>query len=181
MKECNVNELNERMRDTNSVLVDVREPAEYAGGRVSGSVLIPLGSIEQRAAEIDKDKEVYVICRTGNRSAKAQAKLSRLGFGNVTNVAGGFQAWQKNGLAFDKDDKAPWDIERQVRFVAGLLVLTGFVLSVFVHPYLIGISAFIGAGLVFSSVTNTCTMGLILMKMPWNRIKTVQGQTAESQ
>lgn len=168
MTECTVLMLNEKLGSDDLHLVDVREPVEFAGGRIEGAKLMPLGEIENRHQELDHSKPIYVICRTGNRSGKAQQKLNALGFKNVVNVQGGFNAWQNEGLAFQRDESAPWDLERQVRFVAGSFVLIGFLLSLLVHPYLIGISAFIGAGLVFSALTNTCTMGMILAKMPWN-------------
>ncbi len=169
MSECTVLTLNTKLGNEDINLVDVREPVEFAAGRIDGAKLIPLGELEKRHKEIDHSKPIYVICRTGNRSGKAQQKLSELGFENVINVQGGFKAWQNEGFDFERDVKAPWDLERQVRFVAGSFVLIGFLLSIFVHPYLIAISAFIGAGLVFSALTNTCTMGMILAKMPWNR------------
>lgn len=169
MSECTVLTLNEKLGNEDLHLVDVREYAEFAGGRVAGAKLLPLGELEKRNAELDRSKPVYVMCRTGNRSAQAQKKLKVLGFENVTNVAGGFEAWKKADLPFERDEKAPWALERQVRFVAGLLVLTGVLLSVFVHPYFIGLSGFVGAGLVFAAVTDTCTMGMILLKMPWNQ------------
>ncbi len=170
MSECTVLTLNEKLEIEDLHLIDVREYAEYAGGRVEGSKLLPLGDIEKRHKEIDHSKPIYVMCRTGNRSGQAQEKLKDLGFENVINVAGGFEDWKKENLPFEQDKKAPWDLERQVRFAAGLFVLIGFALSVLVHPYFIGIAGFIGAGLVFSAATNTCTMGLILSKMPWNRM-----------
>ncbi|NNE97913.1 MAG: rhodanese-like domain-containing protein [Pyrinomonadaceae bacterium] len=169
MSECTVLTLSEKLEKEDLHLVDVREYSEFAGGRVEGAKLLPLGEVERRHKEIDHSKPIYVMCRSGNRSAKAQKKLHDLGFENVFNVKGGFNAWKEEGLPFEKDEKAPWDLERQVRFVAGLFILTGFLLSLIVHPYLIGISVFIGAGLVFSAATNTCTMGMILSKMPWNR------------
>lgn len=169
MSECTVLTLSEKLKAKNAQLVDVREYAEFAGGRVSGAKLLPLGEIEMRNSELDRAKPVYVMCRTGNRSAQAQKKLKNLGFENVINVAGGFEAWKKADMPFERDEKAPWALERQVRFVAGSLVLIGVLLSIFVHPYFIGLSGFIGAGLVFAAVTDTCTMGMILLKMPWNR------------
>lgn len=169
MSECTVLTLNEKLGNEDLQLVDVREYAEFAGGRVVGAKLLPLGELEKRNAELDRAKQVYVMCRTGSRSAQAQKKLKALGFENVTNVAGGFEAWKKADFPFERDEKAPWALERQVRFVAGLLVLTGVLLSILVHPYFIGLSGFVGAGLVFAAVTNTCTMGMILLKMPWNQ------------
>ncbi len=178
MSECTVLTLNEKLNNDDINLLDVREYAEFAGGRVEGARLLPLGDLEKRHAEIDHSKPIYVMCRTGNRSGQAQQKLKNLGFKDVINVQGGFEAWKKEDLPYEKDEKAPWALERQVRFVAGLFVLIGFALSVLVHPYLIGISVFIGAGLVFSAVTDTCTMGLILAKMPWNRRPVSCEQTA---
>jgi rhodanese-related sulfurtransferase len=169
MSECTVLTLNKELNSGDLQLVDVREYAEFAGGRIANAKLLPLGEIEKRTAEINNTKPVYVICRTGNRSAQAQTKLKNLGFENVINVAGGFEAWKKADLPFEKDEKAPWALERQVRFTAGLLVLTGVLLSVFIHPYFIGLSGFVGAGLVFAAVTDTCAMGMMLLKMPWNR------------
>ena len=170
MSECTVLTLNKKLGNEEFHLVDVREYAEYAGGRVSGAKLLPLGDLEKRHTELDHSKPVYVMCRNGRRSAEAQKKLKELGFTNVINVAGGFEAWKKEDLPFERDEKAPWALERQVRFVAGLLVFTGVLLSVLVHPYFVWLAGFVGAGLIFAAVTDTCMMGMMLLKMPWNRI-----------
>lgn len=170
MSECTVIGLKEVLEEGKGTLVDVREYGEFAGGRVSDARLMPLGDLETRHKELDHDKPIYVMCRTGRRSAEAQKKLKALGFTNVINVVGGLEAWKSEDLPVERDEKAPWAIERQVRFVAGLIVLTGVVLAALVHPYLIGISAFVAAGLVFSAVTDSCAMGMLLLKMPWNRV-----------
>lgn len=169
MSECTVIGLREKLEDGEGMLVDVREYAEYAGGRVPDARLMPLGDLDSRHQELDHDKPIYVMCRTGRRSAEAQKKLRALGFKNVINVVGGLEAWKAEDLPVERDEKAPWAIERQVRFLAGSIVLIGIVLGALVHPYLIGISAFIGAGLVFSAATDSCAMGMMLMKMPWNK------------
>ena len=169
MSECTVIGLKEVLEEGNGTLVDVREFAEFAGERVPDARLMPLGDLEKRHLELDHEKPIYVMCRTGRRSLEAQKKLRALGFKNVINVVGGMEAWKKEELPVHKDEKAPWAIERQVRFTAGLFMLTGIALAVLVHPYLIAISAFVGAGLVFSAATDSCAMGMVLMKMPWNR------------
>lgn len=64
-------------------------------------------------------------------------------------------------------------LERQVRIAAGLLVVLGTALGYFVHPYLLGLPAFVGAGLVFAGITDTCGMGMLLAKMPWNQVAAV--------
>lgn len=152
-------------------LVDVREYPEYAGGRVPGARLIPLGEIERRASEIDHSKPVYVMCRTGRRSAEAQRRLRARGFNDVRNVTGGLVAWESCGFPVERDSGAPWSLERQVRFLAGLIVLIGILFSLFIAEEFIVISAFIGAGLVFAAITDTCAMGMLLARMPWNRAK----------
>lgn len=182
MSECTVLTLNEKLKNDEIHLMDVREAVEFAGGRISGAKLLPLGEIERRSAEIDHNKPIYVMCRSGRRSSAAQKKLNDLGFTNVINVEGGFDAWKKADLPYEMDENAPWELERQVRFVAGMFILLGFALSLLVHPYLIGISVFIGAGLTFSAATDTCTMGMILAKMPWNkRLATCDTKTSVAQ
>lgn len=171
MGECTVLTLNEKMGSEDFHLVDVREHAEYAGGRVEGAKLLPLGDLESRHGELDHSKPVYVMCRTGRRSAEAQKKLKAMGFTNVINVVGGFEAWKKEDLPFERDERAPWALERQVRFAAGLLVLAGVLLSVLVHPYFVWLAGFVGAGLTFAGATDWCGMAMLLAKMPWNRIK----------
>ena len=169
MIECDVIELKHYVQSGGRNLIDVREYPEFAGGRVNGARLIPLGDIEKRYTEIDRDKTAYLICRSGKRGSAAQKKLLSLGFSDVRNVSGGFEAWKAAGFEFKKDAKAVWSLERQVRFAAGSLVVLGVVLSLLLHPYLIILSAFVGAGLVFAAATDTCTMAMILAKMPWNK------------
>lgn len=75
-------------------VLDVREPAEYAFGHIPGAVSVPLGDLEAGIAEIDKEKETYVICRTGSRSDMAAQKLMELGFTHVKNVVPGMSKWE---------------------------------------------------------------------------------------
>lgn len=169
MTECTVITLNEKLKAENIQLIDVREQAEFAGGRVAQAKAFPLGELEKRTAELDRTKPIYLICRTGRRSLEAQKKLNTLGFSNVINVNGGFEAWKKEGLPFERDENAPWALERQVRLTAGLLVVVGVLASFLIHPNFIWLAGFVGAGLIFAAVTDTCAMGMILAKMPWNR------------
>ncbi len=169
MNECTVLGLQEHIRNDEIHLIDVREQMEFAGGRVAGASSLPLGELEQRYAEIDHSKPIYVMCRTGRRSAEAQKKLQALGFKNVVNVTGGIEAWKKENLPIERDEHAPWSIERQVRFTAGLLVFTGVVLSLLVHSYFIALAGFVGFGLAFTATIDWCGMGLLIGKMPWNR------------
>ena len=169
MNECSVIELQEQIGTGDIQLVDVREQVEFAGGRIVGAKLLPLGELENWHRELDRSQTIFVMCRTGRRSSEAQRKLQSLGFTDVVNVAGGIEAWKKNGLPVERDERAPWSIERQVRFTAGLLVLSGVMLSIFVHPYFIVLSGLVGFGLAFTASIDWCGMGLLIAKMPWNR------------
>lgn len=169
MSECTVLGLREQLENGELHLVDVREQMEFAGGRIAGASSIPLGELEERHAELDHTKPIYVMCRTGRRSAEAQRRLQALGFTNVINVAGGIEAWKQEKLPVERDEYAPWSIERQVRFTAGSLVLIGVLLAIFVHPYFIALSGLIGFGLAFTATIDWCGMGILISKMPWNR------------
>jgi rhodanese-related sulfurtransferase len=166
---CDVRELRDAIA-SGATVVDVREYPEFAGGRVPGSKLVPLGDVGARASEIARDAPVYLICRTGRRSADACRTLRTLGFENVVDVEGGITAWRDAGFDVERDAKAPWAIERQVRFVAGAIVLVGVLLAAFVAAPFVWLSGFVGAGLVFSALTDSCAMGTMLAKLPFNRV-----------
>jgi rhodanese-related sulfurtransferase len=110
-----------------------------------------------------------LICKSGGRGKQACDKLIAAGHSNVINVEGGTTAWEQAGLPIVRGKKA-MSLERQVRIAAGSLVVLGVLLS-FLNPYFIGLSAFVGAGLVFAGVTDTCGMGILISKMPWNQIR----------
>ncbi len=78
-------------------LIDVREPFEYADGHVASAVLMPLAQVVDLARDLPRDQTVYVICRSGNRSAQASEALVRAGFEDVRNVDGGMLAWASAG------------------------------------------------------------------------------------
>jgi rhodanese-related sulfurtransferase len=152
-------------------LIDVRTPVEFAEVHAEGARLVPLDALDPHAFAAGRSGEpLYVICRSGSRAAKACESLGAAGVENVFSVEGGTQAWEQGGLPVVRGRKAI-SLERQVRIAAGLLVLFGVSLGWLVHPALLGVAAFVGAGLVFSGVTDTCGMGLMLAKMPWNRVE----------
>ncbi|MBI4852415.1 MAG: rhodanese-like domain-containing protein [Acidobacteria bacterium] len=167
---CEVNELYKSLTNKEGgIVIDVREYPEYAAGRIPQSVLISVADLEKRVNQLDRSLPIYVICRSGRRSSEAQERLLALGFLDVRNVVGGMLAWQKAGFPIEREQKAPWTLERQVRFVAGLLVLIGVLLSVFIAQSFIWLSAFVGAGLIFAAVTDSCAMAMFLTHMPWNK------------
>jgi rhodanese-related sulfurtransferase len=150
-------------------VIDVREFSEFNSERIEDAHLMPLSNFERHADEIDHSKPVYLMCRSGNRATKAAEKLMRKGFTDIHVVEGGMAAWASADLPVIKGESRTWSLERQVRFAAGLLVLTGVVLGFLLTPYLFLLSGFVGAGLVFSAVTDTCGMGMVLARIPWNK------------
>jgi rhodanese-related sulfurtransferase/TusA-related sulfurtransferase len=86
----------------NIVVLDVRETAEYAFNHIPNSISIPLGELEQRLGELDKEKEIFVVCRTGNRSDLAAQKLAEKGFTKVINVVPGMSQWTGKTTSFQK-------------------------------------------------------------------------------
>lgn len=153
-------------------LIDVRTPVEFREVHVTFARNEPLDRLDptalMKARNGATQQPLYVICKSGNRANQACEKFVAAGFTNIVNVEGGTSAWEQTGLPVVRGKKAV-SLERQVRIAAGLLVLIGVALS-FVHPYWIGLSAFVGAGLVFAGVTDTCGMGMILARMPWNQV-----------
>ena len=158
-----------RKQDSGIPLIDVRTPAEYGSIHADGAVNHPMDSLEIDEIPFSKDQEIHVICQSGGRSMKVSQKLEAAGFTNVVNVEGGTSAWHAAGLLVDEGKKV-MSLERQVRIAAGSLVVIGAAVGQFVHPGGFGLSAFIGAGLVFAGVTDTCGMGMMIAKMPWNRV-----------
>lgn len=152
-------------------LIDVRTPAEFREVHAEFAVNIPSDQLDPKKV-IDEEgsprEPIYVICRTGSRACKVAERLTAAGHGQVFNVEGGTVAWEAAGLPVIRGKKTI-ALERQVRIAAGSLVLLGVALGYFIHPLGFLISAFVGAGLVFSGVTDTCGMGMLLARMPWNR------------
>lgn len=153
-------------------LIDVRAPGEFASGHVPGAHNIPLDQLGRALPELRKvagNGELAFICASGNRSAIAcqQASGDGVAAGNVT---GGTSAWAQAGKSLDAeaDARSVWAMDRQVRLAAGSLVVLGLAASL-ARPGARWLSAGVGAGLVFSAATNTCAMGNLLGRLPYNR------------
>lgn len=152
-------------------LIDVRTPVEFAELHVNGARNIPLDRLDPPALKwpnTDTGRPIYVICRSGSRGKKGREAMTAAGFTNVANIDGGTLACEAAGLPVVRGTKA-MSLERQVRIAAGGIGFLGAVLALTVDVWFAGIPAFIGAGLVFAGVTDTCGMGMLIAKMPWNR------------
>ena len=169
MKNFSVTEIFDSRKNSEHVpLIDVRTPAEYGSVHAKGAVNHPMESLNVDRLPFGKEDEIHVICQSGGRSMKVCQKLEAAGYSNVVNVEGGTSAWQASELPV-VEGKKMMSLERQVRIAAGSLIVIGAAIGQFVHPGGVGLSAFVGAGLVFAGVTDTCGMGMLIAKMPWNR------------
>lgn len=153
-------------------LIDVRTPMEFQEVHAEYARSVPLDSLDPAQVTLGRNGAesgpLYVICRSGGRSKQACEKFITAGFPDVVNVEGGTMAWVEAGLPVVRGGTGI-PLERQVRIAAGLLVLVGVLLGWLVNPGFYGLSAFVGAGLIYAGVTNRCGMGLLLARMPWNR------------
>jgi rhodanese-related sulfurtransferase len=158
------------LRDQTDVkLLDVRSPAEFEGVHIPGAYNVPLDTLGEHAAEIQRhvDETVVLVCRSGMRASQALQRLAAAGMENVHVLDGGMIAWQQAGLP-SKRGQARWDIERQVRLVAGGIVLAFVAASIWV-PALRFVAGAVGLGLAVAALSNTCLMGSLLSKLPYNR------------
>ena len=153
-----------------AVLVDVRTPVEFTDVYAEGAVNVPLDQLNPKAVMSGKalGDNVLLLCKAGTRATKAQALFAHCGYANTQVVEGGTDAWVAAGLPTVRGQSGVISLERQVRIAAGLLVLIGVIFGITFSPWFLGLAAFVGAGLTFAGITNTCGMAMILTKMPWN-------------
>lgn len=175
----NPSQFAELCKNGNIDLIDVRTPVEFREVHVEQARNVPLDRLNPttviQALGGKTDQPLYIICRSGSRGRQACEKFLAAGYSNTVNIEGGTLACIEAGLPVVRGNKA-MSLERQVRIAAGSLVLLGVILGWLVHPALYGLSAFVGAGLIFAGITDTCGMGMMLARMPWNQVKEAPAQ-----
>ncbi|MEI5009468.1 rhodanese-like domain-containing protein [Streptomyces sp. PmtA] len=150
-------------------LLDVRTPGEFRTAHIPGSYNVPLDTLREHRAELltHLDEDVVLVCRSGARAAQAEQALAEAGLPNLRVLDGGMMAWEAAGAPVNRGE-ARWGLERQVRLIAGSIVLVTGGAGLFLPGvHLIGTA--IGAGLTFAALSNTCAMGMLLSKLPYNR------------
>ena len=176
LHSVSVQQFAERWRQTAnrqvSRLLDVRTPAEFASLHIDGAINLPLDRLDPHAlfTTIDASDTLYCICQTGTRSQMAADRLRAAGLVQVIHVDGGTNAWQAAGLPVVQGEHKTMSLERQVRITAGSLTALGVIIGALVHPAGYALAAFIGVGLAYSGVSNTCGMAMVLARMPWNQV-----------
>ena len=161
-------------------VVDVRTQQEFetAEHKFNIGFNLPVQTLSSNISLLDTSKPVYVVCQSGLRAKRAAEMLDNSGFKDVYCIKGGFndiknKATSNDPIVAKRDTNASqvWSLERQVRFTAGMFVaagVAGFLASG--NPYFLALPGFVGCGLMFASITNTCAMGAVLLKMPWNKV-----------
>ncbi len=151
-------------------VIDVRSPAEFRSQHLTLAKNVPLSDLSQWAKDYrgDTTKPIFVICQSGQRSERARQQLVDLGWPRVVAIEGGMVKCQQAGIPILSGRKAI-SLERQIRIAAGSIVFAGVSLGFWWNAYFLAIPAFVGAGLVFAGITDTCGMALLLARMPWNR------------
>ena len=162
-------------------VLDVRTPGEFESAHIAGSYNVPLDLLREHRDEIRShlDDQVVLVCQSGQRAAQAEDALRTAGLGNVHVLDGGISAWESQGFAVNRGARR-WDLQRQVRFVAGTIVALSILASILV-PGLKWVAFVMGAGLSITAVTNTCLMGMMLAKLPYNRGPACDAQSVVAQ
>lgn len=173
IKEITCQELNNLLQDSKVIIVDVRETSEHQEESIPGSVLLPLSQFDcDKIKNLTSTGQKLVLhCRSGKRSEQAANKLLQAGFPEATHLAGGILGWKEAGYPVEKKVDAPISLFRQIQIVAGSLVFLGTILGAFVNPLFLILSGFVGAGLMVAGITNTCALGMLLSKLPYNNPK----------
>jgi len=161
-------------KTADTCILDVRTAAEVKAQSLPGCLHIPLHALtpEHLRAEIAKHGKnstcIYVLCQAGRRAEMAAEQLAGKIDSQLCVIEGGIEAVRQSNIPLNTGGGKVMSLERQVRIVAGLLVLTGAALGAWVHPAFFGVSVFVGAGLTFAGVSDICPMGMLIAKMPWN-------------
>ncbi len=151
-------------------VLDVRTPGEFESAHIRGAYNVPVETIAEHAREIGTATEapIVLVCQSGNRARKAEDTLRTVGMSNLHILDGGMNAWVAAGLDVVRVRKRI-SLERQVRIVAGAVSTMGGMLALLVNPLFAAIPAAVGSGLVFAGLTDTCAMGMLLARLPYNR------------
>ena len=151
-------------------ILDVRTPAEFETQHIGGAYNVPLDTLAEHSAEIRSTvtAPIVLVCRSGQRARKAEDALRASGMANLYVLDGGMSAWTAAGHPVTNGTPR-MSLERQVRIAAGTAAAIGGLLALLVHPAFGLIPAVAGSGLVFAGITDTCTLGMLLGRLPYNR------------
>lgn len=155
--------------DEGALLVDIREPDEYAREHIANSRSMPLSRWQAGQLQEAPTRKIIFHCRSGVRTQQNAVHLASSTTNDVYLLEGGLDAWKQAGLPTEKVAGQPLELMRQVQIIAGSLTLLGVLLGFTLYPAFFWLSGFVGAGLLFAGISGFCGMARLLMLMPWNR------------
>lgn len=152
-----------------AIIIDVREPAEFASKHIENATLLSLGTININ--DLPKtDKKIIIQCQKGSRGNSACVKLTDQDESVVVyNLTGGIESWEQEGFTVVDGNSKVLPLDRQVQLTIGVLAFTGSVVGYYINPAFMLVPAFLGAGLTFAGLSGTCGLALLMAKMPWNQ------------
>lgn len=161
--------LRSRLDEDAPRILDVRTPAEFEAAHIPGAYNVPLDLLREHRDELVRHigEDVVLVCRSGSRATQAEHALGRVGLPGLRVLDGGMNSWERAGAPVSRG-RQTWDLERQVRLIAGSVVAASIGGST-LRPGLKWIGAAIGAGLAVAAISDTCVLGMALANMPWNR------------
>jgi rhodanese-related sulfurtransferase len=163
-----MNQIHSQDVDDEHILVDVRTPGEFHSERIANSKNIPLDEFEEHIDSLAEHDNLVLVCASGNRAGKACQMMANRNL-DAFVLKDGLKGWRNARRQVEKSQSGAISLERQVRIVAGTLAATGGLLALFVNPYWAAVPTFVGCGLVFAGVTDTCGMAMLLARLPYNR------------
>lgn len=153
------------------VIIDVREPQEYAHEHIANSRNVPLNKLAELNADEYQDKIAIFHCRSGKRTEMNQSAISGTAFKEKFCLVGGITEWKSQNMPTVSEYSAPVDVMRQVQLIVGCMILLGVGLSYLVSVYFIILTVFAGLGLLVAGFTGFCGMAEVLKFLPWNKQK----------
>jgi len=166
-------EARRRLDEGSAVLVDIREPVEHAREAIPGARLCPLSQLNRQtlSALVDEKAPAVIFhCQGGKRTSDNADRLRACGTPQAYLLEGGLAGWKSAGYPTRIDRTQPIELQRQVQIAAGSLILLGLLLAWMVSPFFVGLTAFVGLGLVFAGLSGWCGMARLLAVLPWNRV-----------
>lgn len=158
------------IKDSNTLVLDVRSPGEFETAHIDGAVNIPVDRLDPHLREIvhNAGGTLVLVCQSGGRAEQAAGKLAKHGKEDLVLLDGGMNAWHQAGAPVRRGEMQRWALERQVRLVAGSIVFASIAASAWI-PRGKWVGAGVGGGLVFAAISNSCVMGSLLSKLPYNQ------------
>ncbi len=163
-------EAKRKLDSGSAILVDIREPKEHAREAIPGARLQSLSTLDSFSLCGQNAPAVIFYCQSGRRTFQNAERLLGCGASETYLLEGGILGWKAAGYSTSVSHPEPFHIQRQVQITAGALIVLGLLLSRLVSPIFIGLSALMGACLIFAGVLGWCGMARLLGLMPWNRL-----------